>query len=418
MGEELFSRGELGEYVSKRFQRTRDEIAAFSDEKICNCDISEWIDYYESTSYVQPLELFMDNVEQILDETIIQQYNVWSRTDPYEPQYYNVDGYNISFKIPFDGDVNLWYYRPSTFIFSSFKPDRVIASEGENLGYFVLSLQFSKSELQTHKDDMQAFVQNRFTNEVDGYVKMAANVNAGVIQYNKSLRKSIEELLNKRKEKAKDFAFVSRQLQIPMKLKKEAPNITPIPLKRINRTVISKPADKPASDEHYISDDDYNNIMKIIHNVCASMEETSRTFSQHNEEELRDFILATLGTHYENSVSGETFRKNGKTDIRILFDNKAAFIGECKIWHGKKKFEDAIQQLFGYTTWKDGKLALIIFNKENKDFQQIRSIIEEWVRNNAKKHKQTNGNMWNCSIYRPDTNVDVKVAISIYDLTF
>lgn len=124
-----------------------------------------------------------------------------------------------------------------------------------------------------------------------------------------------------------------------------------------------------------------------------------------------------MGTHYENAVSGETFRKVGKTDIQVIFDNKAAFIGECKIWHGIKKFGDAVNQLFGYSTWKDSKTALIVFNKENKDFGAIRSSIEKWINENTKLHSARNGNMWECVVYRSDTNSDVKMTIALYDIT-
>lgn len=69
-------------------------------------------------------------------------------------------------------------------------------------------------------------------------------------------------------------------------------------------------------------------------------------------EVITPHLLATLNTHYDQAT-GETFRKIGKTDILIEFDNKAAFIGECKIWHGEKVFQDAIQQVLNYSTWRD-----------------------------------------------------------------
>lgn len=85
--------------------------------------------------------------------------------------------------------------------------------------------------------------------------------------------------------------------------------------------------------------------------MCGTtMEKTARTYFANTEEELRDHLLATLNTHYE-AVTGETFRKIGKTDIYIEFENNAAFIGECKIWHGESLFKTAIQQVLNYSTW-------------------------------------------------------------------
>ncbi len=147
------------------------------------------------------------------------------------------------------------------------------------------------------------------------------------------------------------------------------------------------------------------------------MESAPKGFSSLEEEKLRDILISTLETHYENSVTGETFRKNGKTDIQVRFENKAAFIAECKIWHGIKKFEDAISQLFGYTTWKDTKVALVVFNKSNKNFKSILSSIDEWTTANCKISIRKNGNMWNCTYYQADTLTDIKLAIAVYDIS-
>ena len=52
-------------------------------------------------------------------------------------------------------------------------------------------------------------------------------------------------------------------------------------------------------------------------------------------------------------------------------DNRAAFVGECKIWRGAKSLHDAIDQLLGYLTWRDCRCSLVIFNKNNKGFSSI-----------------------------------------------
>ena len=56
----------------------------------------------------------------------------------------------------------------------------------------------------------------------------------------------------------------------------------------------------------------------------------------------------------------------------IRTDGKNAFIAECKFWNGPKEFLATIDQLLGYTSFRDTKTALIIFNK-NKDHSRFRS---------------------------------------------
>lgn len=199
----------------------------------------------------------------------------------------------------------------------------------------------------------------------------------------------------------------------------------PIPTKTIKlipkqdkcKTSISESSPTPIQPEYCISDADYFNIVNIIHNACCHMELSPKAFNPHGEEELRDFILALLETHYENMVSGESFRKNGKTDILVSFDNKAAFIGECKIWHGIKNFNKAIKQLFNYSMWKDTKTALIVFNMTVKDFDSIRQSVINWIIENTISYSQLNSNSWKCTIHRKETNVNVQVVVALYDLT-
>jgi hypothetical protein len=78
-----------------------------------------------------------------------------------------------------------------------------------------------------------------------------------------------------------------------------------------------------------------------------------------------------LNIYYKGDASGETFRSSGKTDIRILADDRAAFVAECKIWKGSKTVADAIDQLLLYLTWRDCKTAIVIFNKEVAGFTNL-----------------------------------------------
>lgn len=199
------------------------------------------------------------------------------------------------------------------------------------------------------------------------------------------------------------------------KVSDNAPNTTPIQLKRITRKPLTKPETKAQPSEPYIKDSDYENINNIIYMCGTSMEKTARTYYNNQEEELRDILLAALNTHYE-SATGETFRKIGKTDIQIEFENKAAFIGECKIWGGERLFESAIQQVINYSTWHDAKVSVIIFNKKNQSFPPILKKITEWADANAKSYIQPKPNVWKCKYYRQDMDMDIQLTILAFDL--
>jgi len=140
----------------------------------------------------------------------------------------------------------------------------------------------------------------------------------------------------------------------------------------------------PASgykDEPGIHQNEYEHILSVIRHEGTTFETTPSTYAVHNEEELRDIMLAHLNGHYKGSATGETFRKKGKTDIRIEDENRAAFVAECKVWKGEKVVTEAIDQLMGYLTWRDCKSALIIFNKHNSKFSEILQKVPVLLRN-------------------------------------
>jgi hypothetical protein len=90
-----------------------------------------------------------------------------------------------------------------------------------------------------------------------------------------------------------------------------------------------------------------------------------------DEEELRDILLAHLNGHFEGRATGETFRRKGKTDIRIEDKQRSAFVAECKVWSGAGEIAKAVGQLLSYLTWRDSKAALVVFNKSVAGFSEL-----------------------------------------------
>jgi hypothetical protein len=125
----------------------------------------------------------------------------------------------------------------------------------------------------------------------------------------------------------------------------------------------------------------YEEILSVISHMVTVMERNSETFRGIGEEALRDHFLVQLNGKYKGQAAGETFNKKGKTDILIRVDGENIFIAECKFWGGEKKLKETLDQLLGYTTWRDTKLALLIFNR-NKNFSAVLKQIPEAM----KKH--------------------------------
>ena len=415
----LKGNGSVSDYLRKLYGELEGEIDSFADEKIVNCDVDEWTEYLTEKYRVDPISFYVDYATRSIQKTQIKRNNPWGHFgDVYgEPQFYMVDGCNIDYKVPFSGDDVLLKCTPSTYIMNSFEIFGFQKPSNTNYGFITIRLSYTNQEMKGFGDNLEEKVNSDFRNQFSSFEKMSGYANDDIRSYNENLTSNVQQLLNKRREKADVFFSFSKALKIPLNLNSSSPNLTPIPLKKPHRANLNEPKPHAQEQQFYIDDSDFENIIKIIHLCGTALEESAKTFNQFNEEALRDYIKGMLSSHYENTVTGETFRRVGKTDIQIQREDKAAFIAECKVWHGIKLFSDAIEQLFCYATWKDTKLSLIIFNKENKNFAGVQQQIQSWLKENCKSCKQWNSNIWDCVKYREDTGRDVRLAVALYDIS-
>lgn len=104
----------------------------------------------------------------------------------------------------------------------------------------------------------------------------------------------------------------------------------------------------------------YTKALQIIYDTGRKMESQPSTYAGQGETAIRDLLITTLGSHFQN-VCGERFNKAGKTDIFIEEQGESVLIAECKIWSGPKSYLDAIDQLLGYIRWRDARAAVILF---------------------------------------------------------
>ena len=394
----------------------KSEIESSSDSDILSQDLQELTNFFVDKYTLDPITLLEANIERKLCETKVKKPNLF-RSEPYENDYLEINGVRVTFTIPFDGLSDLLFLHPRTYILSTFTVSSFVAPKDDLCGSFSLSLEFTNKELlEKGEKEMADFLRERFEDRFHAYRQMIDFVNEDVRLYNNRLRPVITELLGKRKKRADSISTISKALQIPLTISSNAPNDMPIELKRVVRKPPVMPKASPSTPEACISDFDYNNINNIIEMSCVSLEKTARSFAALTEEALRDILLSNLNSHYKATATGETFRKGGKTDILIEFENNAAFIGECKIWHGEKRLDEAVHQVVGYSTWRDVKVSLIVFNKMNKSFKDILTSINDWVAANSVSYSREVMNIWKCRFHRQDKDVDIDLTIMAFDL--
>ena len=202
-----------------------------------------------------------------------------------------------------------------------------------------------------------------------------------VVAYNQSLPQLAQQAIASRRERLSKHANIAALLDIPIAAKAGAPSITPV------KVEIRRPRPLPMSPktgltpEPGLANETYESVLHFIRHQGRTFERTPATYAVHDEEGLRNIILAQLNGHFEGDAVGEVFRGRGKTDICIEQDNRAAFIGECKLWTGPASLTGALDQLLGYLTWRDSKASLIVFNSMNRNFSKILEKLPSTIRN-------------------------------------
>jgi hypothetical protein len=175
----------------------------------------------------------------------------------------------------------------------------------------------------------------------------------------------------------------------------------------------------PYKPEPTLTNADYDHILNVIQNMVHVMERSPSAFTSMDEESIRSHFLVQLNGHYEGKATGETFNYQGKTDILIRSEGKNIFIAECKFWSGPKKLIDTIDQLLGYSSWRDTKVAVIIFNR-NKDFTKVLESIQETSKVHSNFKRQiafASETMFRYVFaHRDDPNRELLLTVMVFDV--
>ena len=163
------------------------------------------------------------------------------------------------------------------------------------------------------------------------------NVRVDVEHFNSHLEEQARQVVSGRKAQLLKQLNVAEALGIPLRRTANAPQTFAVPV--IPKKLVVKPPSSEAvhKTDPTLDDQTYQHILSIIHDAGVGMERLPSTYANKQEEDLRDYLLIPLCTHYQNST-GETFNKKGKTDILIRHEGSNVFVGECKFWKGIKHF--------------------------------------------------------------------------------
>ena len=366
----LFYERDLDSQLHARQQRVSPAVDGISEEQFLICSDKELVDHICTDLTVEPLVLQEDAIT--MKQAEIQ---VDVSGDPMRAFHsgrggpFYIPGTRADVDIPFTGED--WIFRFRTNPWSLVLPNAEV-----HRGHLRVSISFP------HDADSGKFKETyeRDLKLVKEHIERSHNQ---VMNYNRNLPLLIQQAITSRRQRLSKHADIASLLDIPLAAKPDAPSITPM------KVGISRPPRLPVppriglAPEPGIPDETYEYILRFIRHQGRTFERTPATYVVHGEEDLRNIILAQLNGYFEGEAVGEVFRRRGKTDISIEQDNRAAFVGECKLWNGPAGLTTALDQLLGYLTWRDSKASLILFNSRNRNFSKILETLPSVVRDHS-----------------------------------
>lgn len=336
------------------------EIDSIDVNKLLGIDVEQLCGYFEKKYTIQPLQILEDRITVDQQECKIDV----TRRPEYIPrrdgQRQIVTGTEVLYFVLFKGDSHLFEFHGSSWPSVSF--DAEVRPDNN------LVLSFPTMEHNAEEIKQQC---KRQLSILHGFLDPLAQ---DIISYNDSLRQSAKNRIQARIDKAlKDHELVT-SLGFPLRERGDVPKTYSVPVVREKLIPpLPPPGTSPFKPEPALEIQHYERILAILMNMVIVMEKSPSSFRHMQEDELRDHFLVHLNGHYEGQATGETFNFNGKTDIIIPWKGKNLFVAECKFWRGPKFFLKTVDQLLGYTTWRDSKTAILIFNRT----RDLSSILEQ-----------------------------------------
>ena len=317
-----------------------------------------------------------------------------------------VPGVRIQITVPFTGNYEAFRYKPPI---ASYQPPCAHISMSGRLIFVITGVDLQAGTVRQEFD--------RKLDIIDGYLNsLGRSANTLNNQLDSIARHWIEE----RRERLLRNRNLVESIGYSLRQREDSPRIYTVP--EVRRVITPSPPQaslEPYQPEPELDQENYEHILEVIENMAQVMEYSPAAFSDMSEEVLRWHFLVQLNGHYEGQGTAETFNYKGKTDILIRSKGKNIFIAECKYWGGANTLTGAINQLLGYSSWRDTKVAVIIFNR-NKDFtgvlDSIRATAKEHPNFKSELDQRSETSFSFIFSNRDDANREMALTIMAFDI--
>jgi len=381
------------------------DISGYNGDRLLNTSVDDLCDYFVEKYQIIAPTLLEDGIVADQNEVDIDVSRDPMRSIRDRSRPFHIKGTEIEITVPFEGEAEAFKIQPTSY---TMNPPRATVRNQQ------LIIKIQGTNLSP--DSVQNSIQSTISSIKQYLTTLHQNVNG----WNSTIRQQAKQQIESRRKKLLEDKNLLGSLGFPMKERLGAEKTYQAP--NIQRKL--KPTPPPASTAPYnpepaMATEDYDHIISVIENMAHVMERSPSAFKSMDEEALRSHFLVQLNGHYEGQATGETFNYEGKTDILVRSEGKNIFIGECKYWGGPKKLLETIDQVLGYSAWRDTKVAILIFN-QRKDFTKVLESIPSTVESHANYKRTLEKKSETQSRYvvshRDDSNREMLLTVLAFDV--
>lgn len=361
-------------YYEQIWETLERRITMESEERLIGIPVDDLVEEYFSDNHLNPIEFNPLREMSSVPNRELRRIPAHLRHPVYQAEGDTEHVFkSIVVNIPIIPNKNLQLIaelETTTMVISSWSKDLLKLHND----FISFEIDFEGYYLQ-HTDEQVVSLVKNYESGTRNWIERK---NQEILGCNDILKNRIKTGIEKRKQEIeKDrarFNALSQKLEIPLK-KNEVVNKIQLDASPLVKQI--KP--NPRLPVQYILDKSkVLDIISFIKSLGKQFEKTPLTFKDFQEEDLRNVILLILNSIFEGKATGETFANKGKTDIYLCVDEGNILKFECKIWGGKKQYQDAIDQLLTYLTW-DNNFGVIISFIRQKNMSKILEGVSEIV---------------------------------------
>ena len=381
------------------------EIERVDADRLLNTSVDDLAIYFSEKYKIEVPVLDVENVvvdqrEKQIDVSRDPMRMIIDRSRPFY-----ITGTEIDVEVPFTGEAEAFKIQPNPY---ALNPPRA-AVRGSTILLSIVGTNLDANQVRSQID--------RTISQIQTYL---SNLRSNVSDLNSQLFGEARAAIEARRAKLLANRNMVAALGFKIKERQNAPKTFVAPeVRRKISPVMPSASSTPYKPEPALATTDYEHILGVMQNMTQVMELSPSAFHDLDEEALRSHFLVQLNGHYQGQATGETFNYEGKTDILIRSEGRNIFIAECKFWSGPKNLTETINQLLGYSSWRDTKTAVVLFNR-NRGFSKVLAAIPETVRNHPQSKRELPRSSETTFRYlfanRDDRNRELYLTVMAFDV--